>query len=152
MVRIAIRGFTLVELMVVIAIIGILAGIAYPSYVNYKIRVDRADTQVEMMEISHSLAKFKMANNTYAGRTAQNIYGAATIPRTQPLYDITLTDLNGLALTDASANVRTWLLKATPKSGTRQYGNGVICLNDQGQKFWSKGATTCSLSATSTWE
>lgn len=145
------KGFTLVELMVVIAIIGILAAIAYPSYVSYKIRVDRIDTQVEMMEISHRLAKFKMANNTYAGRTAENIYGVATIPRVQPLYNIVLTDVNGIALTSSAANVRTWLLVATPRSGTKQFGDGVLCLDDQGQKFWAKGATACSLSATSNW-
>lgn len=145
------KGFTLVELMVVVAVIAILGAIAYPSYVNYKIRVDRTDTQVEMMEISHRLANFKMANHTYGGRTAQNIYGATTIPRVQPLYDITLTDVNGVVLTASNAQVRTWLLTAKPKTGTSQTGNGWICLNDQGQKSWTKGVNSCSLSATSNW-
>lgn len=145
-------GFTLVELMIVVAIIGILAAIAYPSYVQYKVRVNRTDTQAEMMEIAHRLTTYKMANQTFVGRTALNIYGATTIPRTQPLYDVALTDVDGVELTNASATVRTWLLVATPRIGTTQAENGVICLNDQGQKFWAKAATACVLSAASNWD
>lgn len=146
------QGFTLIELMIVVAIIGILAAIAYPSYVAYKVRTDRADAQAEMIEIARTLANFRMANNNYAGRTALNVYGATTIPRTQPLYDITLTDADGTALTVATAKVRTWLLIAKPKTGTAQANNGWICLNDQGQQYWKEGVNACSLSATSNWD
>ena len=146
------QGFTLIELMIVVAIIGILAAIAYPSYVAYKVRTDRADAQAEMIEIARTLANFRMANNNYAGRTALNVYGATTIPRTQPLYDITLTDADGTALTVATAKVRTWLLIAKPKTGTAQANNGWICLNDQGQQYWKEGVNACTLSATSNWD
>ncbi|WP_301433279.1 type IV pilin protein [Acinetobacter sp.] len=145
-------GFTLIELMIVIVIISILAAMAYPSYTAYKIRTERTNAQAEMMRIARNLATYKMANNNYAGRTALNVYGANTIPQTKPLYDIELTDINNTALTVNTAQVRTWLLIAKPKSGTTQAGNGWICLNDQGQKFWAKGATACALSATSNWD
>ena len=147
-----VSGFTLIELMIVVAIIGILAAIAYPAYGQYKVRVNRTDAQSEMTQIAHRLSTYKMANQTFTGRTAMNIYGANTMPKTQPLYDIAITDVDGLALTDASAKVRTWLLVATPRTGTAQAGNGVICLNDQGQKYWAEGATACALSTTSTWD
>ncbi|WP_313390839.1 type IV pilin protein [Acinetobacter sp.] len=145
-------GFTLIELMILVTIIGVLAAIAYPAYGQYKVRVNRTNAQAEMMQVAHRLTTFKMANQTFAGRTATNTYGATIIPRTQPLYDIVLTDVDGLALTNASAKMRTWLLIATPRTGTAQAGDGIICLNDQGQKFWAKGAITCALSATSNWD
>lgn len=147
-----VSGFTLIELMIVVAIIGVLAAIAYPAYGQYKVRVNRTDTQAEMMQIAHRLTTFKMANQNFTGRTAINTYGATTIPRTQPLYDIALTDIDGVELTNTSARVRTWLLVATPKAGTAQAGDGIICLNDQGQKFWVKAATACALSTTSNWD
>ncbi|MGO3917981.1 type IV pilin protein [Acinetobacter venetianus] len=146
------KGFTLVEVMIAVAVVGILAVIAYPSYVSYKIKTHRIDTQAEMMQIARIMANYHMANNNYAGRTLANTYGASTIPRAQPLYDITLTDIDGVALTTASAKVRTWLLVAKPITGTSQANNGWICLNNQGQKYWVKGGTACVLSASSTWD
>ncbi len=145
-------GFSLVELLIVVAIIGILAAIAYPAYGRYKVGTNRTSAQSEMVDIAKKLTNYKMANQTFTGRTAMNIYGATTIPRTNPLYDITLTDVDGVLLTDASAKVRTWLIVATPRTGTEQAGNGVICLNDQGQKFWAKAATNCALTPNSNWD
>ena len=147
------NGFTLIELMIVVAIIGILSAIAYPSYTQYKIRVQRTDAQSEMIQIARTLATYKMANGNYAGRTLSNIYGSAVIPRQgTALYDLSLTDSAEVALTESTANTNTWLLIATPKTGTQQAGDGVIKPNHQGQKCWSKTTTPCTLSATSTWD
>lgn len=147
------KGYTLMELMIVVAIIGILTAVAYPSYKQYKVRTQRTDAQSEMLQIARTLSSYKMANGNYAGRTASNIYGSTVIPRQgTALYDLSLTDSAGVTLTNATANTNTWLLTATPKTGTQQAADGVIKLNDQGHKCWTKTTTPCSVSISSTWD
>ncbi|ONG42173.1 pilus assembly protein PilE [Alkanindiges hydrocarboniclasticus] len=146
------KGFTLIELMIVVIIIGILAAIAYPSYKQYSIRTQRTNAQGEMLQIARTLSNYKMANGNYANRTSANVYGGTVIPNQgTALYSITLTDNADKLLTASDANVNTWKLIAKPISNTAQAGNGWICLNDQLQKYWAKGINSCSLSATSDW-
>lgn len=136
-------GFTLIELMIVVAIIGILAAIAYPSYQNYKVRTHRTDAQAEMITIGKTLMQFKVTKGNYLNANITNIYGAAVTPISgAALYDLTL-----------ETNASTWTLTAKPISGTIQAGNGWICFNEQGQRSWEKGVNNCNgLSATSNWD
>ena len=58
-------GFTLVELMVVVAIVGILAGIAYPSYMEYVRNSRRAEGQQALLRIQLEQEKWRANNNSY---------------------------------------------------------------------------------------
>ena len=63
-------GFTLIELMIVVVIIGILASIAYPSYQDYVIRAKRADGKAALLKVQLAQEKYR-ANNISYGSLAQ---------------------------------------------------------------------------------
>ena len=60
------RGFTLIELMIVVAIVGILAAIAYPSYQSYVARANRADAQQFMMKMDSRQKQLLIEQRAYA--------------------------------------------------------------------------------------
>lgn len=134
-------GFTLIELMIVVAILAILAAIAYPSYTQYKVRTNRVDIQSEIMQTAQRLQSYYVINHNYTNAKLDNGNLTKDYPSSGSVYTLTLVPAG-----------QTWTLTATPKAGTVQAGNGVICLNDQGQKFWAKEATACALSNTSNWD
>ena len=66
MIRARQRGFTLMELMITVAVIGILAAVAFPSYTQYVVRANRSAAQAQMMDIANRQLQFLLANRAYA--------------------------------------------------------------------------------------
>lgn len=58
-------GFTLIELMIVVAIVAILAALAYPSYAEYVARGRRAKAQAALLEAAQFMQRYYAANNRY---------------------------------------------------------------------------------------
>nr|WP_324621099.1 type IV pilin protein [Acinetobacter sp. IK40] len=143
-------GFTLIEIMIVVAVIGILAAIAYPSYNEYVRKTKRVAVESEMLDIAARLQRYKVINFTFLKNgvpiTLDDIHHNGLSPQT----GLTLYNLQ---LSDVAAG--TWTLTATP-TGT-QTGDGHLVLNNRGQRCWTKGSdknsgTACVPSATSNWD
>ena len=89
------NGFTLIELMVTVVIIGILASIAIPSYQRYVLSSRRAQAQSEMLRIQLGLEKWRANNSSYATATLAGV--APTVANTY--YNYSITGATGSAYT-----------------------------------------------------
>lgn len=68
------KGFSLIELMIVVAVIGILAAVAYPAYQDYVIRSKRGDAMNALASVRIAQEKYRANNSSFAGSTS-NING-----------------------------------------------------------------------------
>ena len=91
------KGFSLVELMVVLAIIGVLSAIAYPSYDSYMKKSRRADAKIALQAMADKQERFYLQNNTYTTNTA-NVGGTGT-EKNYYVLSIDSADVNAFALT-----------------------------------------------------
>lgn len=66
------KGFTLIELMIVVAVVAVLAAIAIPSYQEYIRRSQRAEARAEVLKAEGWLERFYTENNRYSSNAANN--------------------------------------------------------------------------------
>lgn len=119
---IQLRGFTLIEVMMVVVIIAILTVIAYPSYQNYMQRARRIDAQTAILELSQYMERYYTTNGTYVG---------AVLPFTaSPKEDSTKYYV--LSLSAQAAD--TYTLSAVPSGAQASDTCGTLTLNSTGAK------------------
>jgi type IV pilus assembly protein PilE len=136
------QGFTLIEIMVVVAIIAVLAAVAYPSYERYIVKTKRTDMMSEMQNIASEIESRKLAQGSYSAISAAVKTSFATeYPRQgTALDDVTI---NPTPLTPPN-NILTnkWIITATPKTGTQMASDGNLSLNYQGIKCRGSNCST----------
>ena len=90
------QGFTLIELMIVILIIGILAAIAYPAYQEHVTRARRSDGQTALLDLASRMERYYSERNTYqtatigTGNAATDVLDTTTSP--EGWYALTITN------------------------------------------------------------
>lgn len=124
-------GFTLVEVMVVVAIMGILAAIAVPSYVQYLQRGHRSDAKAMMMQVAQWQERFRTQNNVYA-TDAQLPTGLSSSPGGGAPTRYTLTVTNPDSANPAAPT--TFLVTATRAGAQASDRCGDFTLSHTGQR------------------
>lgn len=125
------RGFTLLELMVVVAIIAILASFAMPAYIRYGQRARRVDAKELLMRVAAAQERYYTNFNRYAVNplTAATSLGLTSLSSDRGYY--TIASANG-----ATGNTQSYVLTATPVPGGAQAADqcGALTVNNTGVK------------------
>ncbi len=132
------QGFSLIELMMTVAIVGILAGVAFPAYVSQMAKAKRSEGQAALLDLSTRMERFYSENRTYEGA---NIAGN----NTSTLLPSTLTYPDGYYnLSISNQTDSSYTLIATPNSGTHKDEDcGSLTLTHTGVKGSSTGDEKC---------
>ena len=119
------KGFSLIELMVVVVIIGIIVSIALPSYIQYVTRTNRTAAEAQMLAIADREEQFLLSNRAYADQTAIQNNGYRLPPEVSSkyTYDVSV----------GTNTVPSYLITFTPYA--TQATDGILTLDSTGIKM-----------------
>lgn len=148
------NGFSLIELMVAVAIIAILAAIALPNYSNYIVKASRETAQAELLDLASLQEKIYLNSNAYTSSVTLAFNGKTDTDATpgglgrtsgktnDGKYNITL---------DIAAPAQTFTLTAKPVPGKKQEGNGCLTISETGRRTWHEGNDNCDSASPTAW-
>lgn len=129
------RGFTLVELLITMVIVGILTAIAVPSYGSYVLRTARADARATMLQVNQYMERFYALNSAYDQKLDGTVVvlpdGLTKVPANanNPRYNISIVP--------ASLTANSYSIQAIPGNGSVTDICGTLTLSSVG----ARGAT-----------
>jgi type IV pilus assembly protein PilE len=123
------RGFTLIEVLIVLAVIGLLSAVAIPSYSEYARRSQRIEAQTALNEAAQFMQRFYAVNDRYdRQRDGTQVELPPTLQRVPAAgakrYDIVVAEVSPTGFT----------LEARPTGGMEKDRCGVLVLNGLGQR------------------
>ncbi len=134
------KGFSLIELMMVIAIIGIIATVGFPSYQSVIQNAGRAAAQADLMSLAAQLERHRASQFTYAKAAISSAdtgtpaiyhgHSPSNEPIANKLYDLTIHSV--------ANNGQTYMLKAVPVSGTTLENSGALYYFSDGRQAWDR--------------
>ena len=130
------RGFTMIEVMIVVAIIGIIAAIAYPSYQDYVREARRTDGMAALLAIANEQEKWFIGNGTYTSILG-NVWS-------HPL-NLTFSPESFYTVSIQAADGNGFLLRAVGRAGTSQANDaGCVCFElDQANRKMAHATNAC---------
>lgn len=147
------RGFTIIELMIVVMIIGILAAIAVPSYRQYVRKNAQSEAESHMLRLGMELERWRAKTLTYGGftpsrgwsTTANTVYVPSGSSATTHNYAIRIMHVSS-ATTPVAVSLSTaspansWVMVATPRAGSLVENSPMLAYTSQGVKCASKAS------------
>ncbi|WP_175253028.1 type IV pilin protein [Pseudomonas sp. BMW13] len=132
------KGFTLLEVMIVVVVIGILAAIAYPSYTEYVQRANRSEGQAFLADASARQERYFAQNNVYITNSSDlSKLGLGGVTSETGKYTLSVASVNG----DGG-----YTLTATNQFNDTKCGN--LTLDAKGEK----GVTASGASVSDCWK
>lgn len=130
------RGFTLIELMIVVAVVAILALVAVPSYGRYAYRARRGEAQEFLLRLANAQERYYATYNTYAAKVVDDLKFTTDTTATGN-YKITIDIPSGGTIKTA------FIATATPVTGGPQAKDTCanLTLDSTGAKSQSGSAT-----------
>ena len=120
------RGFTLIELMIAVAIVGILVAIAYPSYTNSLVKGNRANAKSFLLDVAQKQQQFLLDNRAYATKAELEAAGVTAPKEVTNFYTWSVTLIPGPP--------PGFQARVTPIAGKRQASDGWLEVDNTGAK------------------